>query len=81
MNNIFFDSNYFTNYSNVELVKEFNKEVWNKWWTSSRAEYLSLFHNEFNNRWIDYSEIWDSKNLSFKHKIKLNKLKFNIIID
>lgn len=61
----------FETYSNIELIEAFNKEVWNKWWTSSRAEFLIWIHNEFNKRWFDYSKIGDSKSLSFKNKIEL----------
>jgi hypothetical protein len=61
----------FEKYSNVELLEAFNREVWNKWWTSTRAEFLSELHNEFDNRWFDYSEIWDKKSLSFKNHIIL----------
>lgn len=67
----FFNENYFTNFTDTELIERFNKEVWNTWWTSSRAEFLSLLHEEFNKRWFDYSVIWDEKSLSFKNKIKL----------
>lgn len=66
----------FETYSDIELLEAFNREVWNQGWTSARAEYLSELHREFDNRWFDYLEIWDSKSLSFKNKIKLD---WNII--
>ena len=61
----------FSNYSDWELIDAFNKEVWNKWWASVRAEYLSWLHKEFDARWFDYSEIGDLGSLSFKEKIML----------
>jgi hypothetical protein len=66
----------FETYSDVELINTFNNEVWNKWWTSTRAEFLSEIHNEFDNRWFDYSKIGDKQSLSFKNNIIL---KDNII--
>lgn len=61
----------FDTYSDIELIEIFNKEVWNQWWTSVRAEFLVWIHKEFDKRWFDYSEIWDEKQLSFKDKIVL----------
>lgn len=69
----------FETYSDIELLETFNKEVWNTWWTSSRAEFLSELHTEFDNRWFDYSKIWDSESLSFKNKITLNWNKIEIL--
>lgn len=68
----------FESYSDIELLAVFNKEVWNTWWTSSRAEFLSELHTEFDNRWFDYSEIWDNKTLLFKNKIKLKWFKVEL---
>jgi len=68
----------FETYSDIELIETFNKEVWNNWWTSKRAEFLSELHTEFNNRWFDYSEIGDKKSLSLKKEIKLNQKKIYI---
>jgi len=61
----------FKNYSDDELIKVFNKEVWNSWWTSARAEYLADIREEFNIRNFDYSEIWDKNGISYKNKIEL----------
>lgn len=69
----------FEMYSDIELFETFNKEVWNTWWTSTRATFLSELHNEFDNRWFDYSNIWDTKSLSFKNKIILDWKIINII--
>lgn len=69
----------FETYSNIELLEAFNREVWNKGWASSRAEFLSELHREFDNRWFDYSEIWDSESLSFKNKITLDWNKIEIL--
>ena len=69
----------FETYSDIELLETFNKEVWNKWWTSARAEFLSELHTEFDNRLFDYSNIWDSKSLSFKNNITLRWKIINII--
>lgn len=69
----------FKTYSDIELLETFNKEVWNKWWTSSRAEFLYELHREFEKRWFDYSEIWDSESLSFKNKVKLEWNKIEIL--
>ncbi len=66
----------FETYSDVELINTFNKEVWNEGLTSSRVEYLSELHREFDNRWFDYSKIGDKQSLSFKNNIIL---KDNII--
>lgn len=68
----------FETYSDIELIEAFNKEVWNKWWASARAEYLSELQTEFNNRWFDYSEIGDKNSLSLKKEIKLNQKKIYI---
>lgn len=70
--------NRFKKYSNIELIKIFNNEVWNKWWTNLRAIFLVELHNEFENRWFDYSEIWNKKSLSFKNKIELKNKKIFI---
>lgn len=69
----------FETYSDIELLEAFNSEVWNKWWTSARAEFLSGIHREFEKRWFDYSEIWDSESLSFKNKITLDWNKIEIL--
>jgi len=69
----------FETYSDMELLETFNKEVWNTWWTSSRAEFLSELYTEFDNRWFDYSKIWDSKSVSFKNKITLDWNKIEIL--
>ena len=70
----------FEEYSNIELIETFNTEVWNKWWTSARAEYLVWIHEEFNKRWFDYSEIWDEKQLSFKDKVVLIDKKIKRVV-
>ena len=69
----------FETYSDIELLEAFNREVWNKGWTSSRAEFLSELHREFDNRWFNYSEIWDSESLSFKSNVKLEWNKIEIL--
>ena len=61
----------FSTYSDEELIDAFNKEVWNKWWSSGRADYLVGIHAEFTKRSFDFSAIWDEKTLSFANKIKL----------
>ena len=60
-----------------QLVDSFNCEVGNPGWTSSRANYLSALHQEFNDRGYDYSDIGDSGSLSIKNRIGLldNKIK------
>lgn len=58
-------------YNDEELIRKFNKEVWNSWSNSTRSEYLSKLHKEFDKRWFDYSKIWNKKTLSFKDKIYL----------
>jgi len=70
-NNTLWFATRFKKYSDPELIEVFNKEVWNEWWASARAEYLAWLHKEFDNRWFDYSEIWDLKSLSFKNKVML----------
>ena len=79
----FFKSNYFEKYSDSELIDTFNNEVWNSWWVSARAEFLSLLHNEFINRWYDFSIIWDENSISYMNKIELIEINWikTIIID
>ncbi|NVP17246.1 hypothetical protein HUU51_00870 [Candidatus Gracilibacteria bacterium] len=69
----------FEMYSDIELFETFNKEVGNTGWTSTRATFLSELHNEFDNRGFDYSNIGDTKSLSFKNKIILDGKIINII--
>jgi hypothetical protein len=57
--------------SDEELIGAFNHEVGNPGWTSSRATYLSLLHEEFEQRGYDYSAIGDKGSLSFKNRVAL----------
>lgn len=54
-----------------ELVEAFNREVGNPGWTSSRATYIALLHEEFEKRNFDHSVITDSGGLSLNQKVRL----------
>ncbi len=55
------------------LIKEFNTQVGNTGWTSSRAEYDLALVDALKETEIDISAIFDGKSISFKNKIALNE--------
>lgn len=61
----------FKKYSDQELIDLFNKNVWNSWWNSARANFSCELRKEFTRRWFDYSKISDGTSMSYKNKIKL----------
>ena len=61
----------FSKYSDSELIDAFNSDVWNEWWASWRADFLTWIHEEFIKRNIDFSVIWDEKTLSLRNKVRL----------
>ena len=78
-NNFFNEFNKrLSTYSDYEIITVFNKEVGNSGWGTARAVFLSAIHNEFDQRKFDYSEIGDSKTLSFKNPICLVGKKVSI---
>jgi hypothetical protein len=58
--------------SDEELITDFNREVGNQGWTSSRASYLAALHREFIVREFDYSAVGDEVSLSLKSRVRLN---------
>lgn len=61
----------FSKYSDSELIDAFNSDVWNEWWASWRATFLTWIHSEFIKRKFDFSSIWDEKTLSLRNKVRL----------
>ena len=69
----------FKKMNDKQLIDSFNNEIDNPGWTSSRANYLTSLHKEFNNRGYDYFEIGDDSKLSLKNKIYLLGKKIKIL--
>ena len=67
--------------STEKLIDEFNLQVLNKGWTTTRAIHDALVLDTLKKRGIDMSAIDDGKSISFKHRIKLNEEKTKIIIE
>ncbi len=68
------------NCSDLELINLYNKEVWIPSWNWTRMSFLSYIHNEFKNRWFDYSIIWNEKGLKLNKKIKLVNIEWKKIL-
>ena len=67
----------FITHTDSEIISVFNREVGNSGWGTARASYLVAIHSEFDRRKFDYSEIGDSKSLSFKNHIVLDGKKIS----
>ena len=61
----------FSNYSDKDIIKAFNREVGCGGWGTARASYLGALHEQLNIRKIDYSEIGDKRSLSLANKVEL----------
>ncbi len=68
----------FSYYTDKEIISAFNNEVGNTGWGTARASFLTAIHYEFDRRNFEYSEIGDSKSLSFKYSIRMNDKKILI---
>lgn len=55
------------------LVKNFNAQVGNRGWTSTRAAYDCALIDEFIRRGFDVSSIYDGSSISFRNEIKVNE--------
>ena len=53
-----------------ELVNEFNALVQSHAWSSMRAYHDKALIDEFKNRGIDVSNVYDGKAISFAHPVK-----------
>ena len=52
-----------------QLVQYFNSKVGSRAWTSERAAFDAALIDAFINKGIDVSDIYDGRNISFKHKV------------
>lgn len=57
--------------SDIEIVHRFNGNVKNTYFNLFLSRYLPAIQREFDKRGIDYSEIGDSRSLSFSKKVVL----------
>jgi hypothetical protein len=57
--------------NDAELISKFNVEVGNRGSGAARFAFLAALHHEFIRRGFDYSEIGDTKSISFKHQVIL----------
>ncbi|QVJ79653.1 hypothetical protein SAMN04487826_1400 [Prevotella sp. khp1] len=53
-----------------ELVNEFNASVQSRAWSSMRVYHDKALIDEFKNRGIDVSNVYDGKAISFAHPVK-----------
>lgn len=53
-----------------ELVNEFNALVQSRAWSSMRAYHDQALIDEFKNRGLDVSNIYDGKAISFAHPVR-----------
>lgn len=56
------------------LVKNFNAQVGNRGWTSTRAAYDCALLDEFIRRGYDVSAIYDGTSISFRNEIKADEI-------
>lgn len=61
----------FKDKSDAELVKIFNREVGNKGWGKTRAQYLVALSKEMNCRILDFSIVAKKGSLALSKKIKI----------
>lgn len=61
------------------LIREFNKQVGSRAWTSIRGLHDSVLVDTLVAKGIDMSAVYDGVTISFKRKIALNEDKTNII--
>ena len=54
----------------TELVTVFNHQVANTGWTGMRAYHDKALIDEFKNRGIDVSNVYDGKAISFAHHVR-----------
>lgn len=62
-----------------ELVSVFNNQVGCKGWVSMRAYHNRALIDEFQNRGIDTSAIYDGRSISFSHPISYD-LQYNKLV-
>ena len=63
----------------VALIREFNKQVGSRAWTSIRGVHDSILIDTLIAKGVDVSAVYDGVDISFKRKIKLNDDKTKII--
>ena len=61
------------------LVKEFNRQVGNRGWTSLRGLHDSVLINTLIAKDVDVSAVYDGVDISFARKVKLNTDKNKLI--
>ena len=66
--------------SNQSLVESFNREVGNTGWTSVRASHIAALIDEFQNRGIDISAVFDGRSTDFNHHVRLNETGNRLIL-
>lgn len=64
----------------TSLVEQFNAQVGNRGFCSARAMHDQALIQEFIDRGIDVSAIYDGKTLSFARTIKLDEAQRKIIV-
>lgn len=63
----------------MALVREFNKQVGRRYWTSIRGLHDTVLVDTLIAKGVDVSAIYDGVTISFARKIKLNEDKTKII--
>jgi hypothetical protein len=63
--------NRLQSYSDLEVIKAFNREVGNGGWGTARAAYLEALQCEFERREIDNSNIKNGNSISYAKRISL----------
>jgi len=59
----------FEDYSDLDIIKSFNREVGCGGWGVARSGYLSALRHEFNSRNIDISTISSGKGISYRRRV------------
>ena len=62
------------------LVKEFNRQVGNKGWTSIRGLHDSVLIDTLIAKGVDVSAVYDGVDISFARKVKLNTDKNKLLL-
>jgi len=72
------------NFSDLDIITAFNREVGNPGWGTVRSGYLSTLRHEFKNRDIDISSISSNDGISYQRRVSfyvLNGQKFVLPIE
>lgn len=66
--------------TNQSLVESFNKEVGGPGWTSMRASFIAALIDEFQDRGIDISAVYDGYSTDIKHHVCLDETTNSFIL-